>query len=166
MELYLIRHGIAVDRSEEIPENERMLTPEGRQKMQKVAKRLDDLGVSFSLMVTSPLVRARQTAEILLAQKLSSQLEESHHLAPSGDILDWLTNWLEPRQFTNDTKIAIVGHEPNLSNWADMLVWGFVKGGIVLRKAGIIGLTLPETGSKIGHSQIFWLTSPKFFLKN
>ncbi len=166
MELYLIRHGIAVDRSEEIPENERMLTSEGRQKTQKVAKRLDDLEISFDLLVTSPLVRARQTAEILLAQKLSSQLEESPHLAPGGDLQDWLTNWLEPRQFTNDTKIAIVGHEPNLSNWADMLVWGFVKEGIVLRKAGIIGLTLPETGSKIGNSQIFWLTSPKFFLKN
>jgi phosphohistidine phosphatase len=166
MELYLIRHGIAVERSAGIPEIERMLTPFGRHKTEKVAKRLDELGVRFDLMVTSPLVRARQTAEILLAQKLSSQLEESPHLAPDGEITDWLVNWLEPRQFAADTILAIVGHEPNLSNWADMLVWGEIKEGIVLRKAGIIGLTLPETGSKIGHSQIFWLTSPKFFLKN
>ncbi|MEH1895821.1 MAG: phosphohistidine phosphatase SixA [Nostoc sp.] len=164
MELYLIRHSIAEDQGLGIKDEERSLTKEGRQKTEKVAQKLVKLGLNFDLILTSPLVRARQTAEILIAEKLSSQLEESSHLAPDGEISSWLKDWLEPRNYSQNTQLALVGHEPNLSNWAEILLWGEAKASLVLKKAGMIGIKLPETGSPLGRSQMFWLTPPKYLL--
>ncbi len=165
MELYLIRHGIAVERLIDTKDEERSLTEIGRQKTRKVAQRLDELGLRFDLILTSPLVRSRQTAEILYSFGLSSQMEESTSLAPDGDIYTWL-GWLEQwRQVTSGSLVlALVGHEPALGEWAEILVWGEARSGLVLKKAGIIGLTLPEAGSAVGRSQLFWLTPPKFLL--
>lgn len=165
MELYLIRHGIAIDREINTKDEERSLTNLGRQKTLKVAQRLYQLGVRFNLILTSPLVRSRQTAEILLSSGLSSQLEESIFLAPGGDIHNWLHSWLEQRRhLTTTDHLALVGHQPDLGQWAEILVWGEARAGLVLKKAGIIGLTLPETRSLVGYSQMFWLTPPKFLL--
>ncbi|MEA5565274.1 phosphohistidine phosphatase SixA [Anabaena sp. UHCC 0399] len=164
MEIYLIRHGIAEEQQPFIKDEERKLTKEGRQKTEKVAQRMKTLGLQFDLIVTSPLVRARQTAEILLEAELSSQLEESNHLAPNGHISSWLDYWLRPKNFNQDTQLALVGHEPCLSNWAEILLWGEVKGGLVLKKAGMIGVKLPEIGLPVGRSQMFWLTPPRYLL--
>ncbi|MBN3958976.1 phosphohistidine phosphatase SixA [Nostoc sp. NMS8] len=164
MELYLIRHGIAEDKGLNIKDEERSLTKEGRQKAEKVAQKLVKLGLNFDLILTSPLVRARQTAEILVAEKLSSQFEESSHLAPDGQISSWLKDWLEPKNYSQNTQLALVGHEPSLSNWAEILLWGEAKASLVLKKAGMIGIKLPETGSPLGRSQMFWLTPPKYLL--
>lgn len=164
MELYLIRHGIAQEKETDIKDEERSLTKEGHQKTEKVAERLKKLGLEFNFILTSPLVRARQTAEILIAAKLGSQLEESNYLAPNGHISNWLDYWLKPRNFAENSQIALVGHEPDLSNWAEILLWGEVKGSLVLKKAGMIGIKLPEIGSPLGCSQMFWLTPPKYLL--
>ncbi len=164
MELYLIRHGIAEEGGADIKDEERSLTKEGRQKTLKVAQRLKTLGLHFDLIATSPLVRARQTAEILIQTGLSSQMEECTHLAPNGDIHSWVANWLEPRNYSAQTQLALVGHEPNFSEWAEVLLWGDAKGSLVLKKAGMIGIKLPEKGSSLGRSQMFWLTPPKFLL--
>jgi len=165
VELYLIRHGIAVNRDSDILDEERMLSLEGRQKTQKVAKRLEELGLRFNLILTSPLVRSHQTAEILQSYGLSRQLEVANALAPCGDIQDWL-DWLEQWQqaASGSLVLALVGHQPNLSQWAEILVWGEARNVISLKKAGIIGLKLPETESPVGTSQLFWLTQPKFLL--
>uniref|UniRef100_A0ACD5GP52 Phosphohistidine phosphatase SixA n=1 Tax=Desertifilum tharense IPPAS B-1220 TaxID=1781255 RepID=A0ACD5GP52_9CYAN len=93
MELYLIRHGIAADREAYERDRDRPLTEEGRKKTQKVAKRLRSLDLNFDLILTSPLIRARQTAEILLSQHLAPLLQESEHLAPEGELQAWLA-WL------------------------------------------------------------------------
>lgn len=162
MELYLIRHGIAQDKALNIKDEERALTKEGKEKTQKVAQRLVELDLHFDVMVTSPLVRAKQTAEILIAARLSSQLEESEYLTPEGNIYNWIQNWLEPRNYSQSTQLALVGHEPNLSEWAEILLWGETKGSLVLKKAGMIGIKLPEVGSPVGRSQMFWLTPPKY----
>ncbi|MBD2522033.1 phosphohistidine phosphatase SixA [Nostoc sp. FACHB-133] len=164
MELYLIRHGIAEDKGLGIKDEERSLTKEGRQKTEKVAQKLVKLGLSFDLILTSPLARARQTAEILIEEKLSSQLEESSHLAHDGQISNWLKDWLKPRNYSQNTQLALVGHEPDLTSWAEILLWGEVKENLVLKKAGMIGIKLPETGSPVGRSQMFWLTPPKYLL--
>lgn len=161
MELYLIRHGIAVERTSDLEDEKRSLTEVGRQKTRQVAKRLDELGLQFDLILTSPLVRSRQTAEILHTSGLSCQLKESIHLAPGGDIYDWLKSlehWEQPET------MALIGHQPDLGQWAETLIWGQARDKIVLKKAGIIGLALPDTSSFVGHSQLFWLTPPKFLL--
>ncbi|GBE91206.1 phosphohistidine phosphatase SixA [Nostoc cycadae] len=164
MELYLIRHGIAQEKQAGIKDEERELTKEGRQKTEKVAQRLLHLNFKFDLIVTSPLVRAHQTAEILIATGLSSQLEESTHLAPGGHLSSWLVYWLESKNYSSNTRLALVGHEPDLSSWAEILLWGEIKGCLVLKKAGMIGVKLPEADSVVGRSQMFWLTPPKYLL--
>jgi phosphohistidine phosphatase len=183
VELYLIRHGIAQERNPNIKDEERELTAEGQQKTRKVAKRLQDLGLRFEVILTSPLVRSRQTAEILLSCSLSSQIEECSYLSPNGNIQDWLKELKQKQMFATDTKFAMIGHQPDLGEWAEILLWGKTRGGavltdisqspktipeklplLILKKAGIIGLKLPETGSPVGRSQLFWLTPPKFLL--
>ncbi|TAF37931.1 MAG: phosphohistidine phosphatase SixA [Oscillatoriales cyanobacterium] len=149
MHLYLIRHGIAADPEEYETDSERPLTKEGDRKTRKIADRLYDLEIHFDLIVSSPLLRAAQTAQILLA--------------PSGDIGDWL-RWYKQWQETGNRSLALVGHQPDLGNWAETLLWGRSHDTLIVKKAGIIGLILPETGSPVGRSQMFWLTGPKFLL--
>lgn len=161
--LYFIRHGIAVDRQEGDRDEDRPLTEEGHRKTKQVAKRLHQMDIAFDLILTSPLVRARQTAEILKTAGLSSQIEESVFLAPNGDISSWLS-WLETWLQAGGTSLALVGHQPDLANWAEIFVWGEAREALVLKKAGIIGLMLPDTGLPVGQSLLFWLTAPKFLL--
>jgi phosphohistidine phosphatase len=165
IELYLIRHGLAGESGTYTNDDERPLTEDGKKKTRLVAKRLMDLGLQFDLILTSPLVRAKQTADILVDVGLSAHLQQVSYLA-SGTITPWL-NWLadwQPKESNHQERLALVGHEPSLSTWAELLAWGEVKGAVELKKAGVIGLSLPETGSPIGRSTLFWLTPPRFLL--
>ncbi len=163
MELYLIRHGIAQERDSATIDEDRALTKIGQDKTKEVAKRLYNLGLRFDTILTSPLVRSCQTAEIFTACQLTSQLQISTDLAPNGNIHSWL-KWLEQQQYPPSSKLALIGHQPDLGQWASLLVWGKANEGLILKKAGIIGLTLPLAGSPIGQSQMFWVTQPKFLL--
>lgn len=165
MELYLIRHGIAQERDFAIKDNDRTLTKVGQNKTEEVAKRLYSLGLRFDLILTSPLVRSQQTAEIFLHLQLSSQLQVFIELAPNGNIHSVLS-WLEQQNYSPDSKLALIGHQPDLGEWASMLVWGEANDGLILKKAGIIGLNLPTMRSPIGQSQMFLLTPPKFLIAN
>lgn len=162
MKLYIIRHGLAGQHGNYPNDDERPLTSEGKRKTEQVAKRLQVLGLRFDLILTSPLTRAKQTAEILKAAHLSDALEVEGYLAPGGDIQTWLA-WFESWRAPEKT-LALVGHEPDLSSWAETLIWGEVRDRIILKKAGAIGLEVPDTGSTIASSQLFWLTPPKFLL--
>lgn len=164
MELYLIRHGIAADKADYDNDEERPLTEEGRKKTKNVAQQIRERKLHFDLILTSPLVRAGETAKILQDMGLCSQIEEFAHLAPDGNIQEWVS-WLQQRrQTTNDQSIALVGHQPDLGNWAELLIWGKAQEKLVLKKAGIIGLNLPETETPLNQSQLFLLTSPKWLL--
>ncbi|MEP0913457.1 phosphohistidine phosphatase SixA [Leptolyngbya sp. GB1-A1] len=171
IELYIVRHGLAGEHGSYANDNERPLTEEGIRKTRKVAKRLKELGLQFDLILTSPLVRAKQTAEILQSIGLGKSLEESTELAPQGDFQQWV-NWLQQWQQEKGQQekqgkcLAIVGHEPGLSEWAQQLIWGEARQQIVLKKAGVIGINLPVEGSPIGRSELFWLTPPKFLISD
>jgi phosphohistidine phosphatase len=162
--VYIVRHGLAGEHGSYANDNERPLTVEGKQKTRQVALRLAAFNLKFDLILTSPLVRARETAEILMDVGLGKQLEEFGPLAPGGSIGDWLT-WLSGWEPGKNNCMALVGHEPDLSTWAEMLIWGEAKGAINLKKAGVIGLLLPVAGSPVGHSQLFWLTPPRFLVE-
>ena len=164
MELYLIRHGIAADKADYDNDEERPLTEEGRKKTKNVAQQIRDRKLHFDLILTSPLLRARETAKILQDISLSSVVEEFPALAPDGNIEEWVS-WLQQRrQTTTDQSLALVGHQPDLGNWAEILVWGKAQEKLVLKKAGIIGLKLPETETPLNGSELFLLTSPKWLL--
>ncbi len=159
--LYLIRHGLAVERDPDQLDADRPLTSTGIQKTRQVAARLVASGLTCDCLLTSPLVRAYQTAQILVESKFAADLQQCPALAPDGSLTDAIS-WLATSP--NATAIAWVGHEPNLSIWAETLIWGESQDKLILKKAGIIGLTLPPQGSPVGNSSLFWLTPPRLFL--
>jgi phosphohistidine phosphatase len=164
MELYLIRHGIAEDRSKYERDQDRPLSDQGKQKTTKVAQRLVNLGIKFKIILTSPLLRAKQTAEILKQEGLSKTIEIFSPLAPDGNLENFV-NWLQESVYNeNENTVALVGHQPNLGNWAEKLVWNSNKGRIIVKKAGIIGLQLTLPENPISNAQLFLLTSPKWIL--
>ena len=164
MEIYLIRHGIAAERGTYTNDRERPLVAKGINKTQKVAEKLQSIGIEFDLILSSPLVRAFQTAEILLKAGLSSTLDTFTPLEPGGNIKDWL-QWLQEMRSQNSlNQLALVGHQPDLGNWAEMLVWGSIRNQVIVKKAGIVGLRLPDSKEIVGHSELFLLTSPKWFI--
>lgn len=167
-QLYLIRHGIAADRSPQTypDDRQRPLTDAGVKKTRKIAKRLAELNLQFDYLLTSPLVRAQQTAEILANAQLSPKPDISAALAPAGQLQDWL-HWYNaiPKTGKNgDVAIAVVGHQPDLGHWAEQLIWGERRGQLIVKKAGVIGVNLPDEGESIGQSQLFWLVPPRLLL--
>ena len=164
MEVYLIRHGIAAERGTYAVDGERPLTNKGISKTTKVAGHLRSIGLKFDLILTSPLVRAYQTANILNKANLATKIESVDFLKPGGNFNHWL-QWLQSWNCVRpDSKIGLVGHEPDLSNWAEMLIWGTIREQIILKKAGIIGIKIPSIGTPVCRSQLFLLTSPKWIL--
>ncbi|MBE9076710.1 phosphohistidine phosphatase SixA [Romeria aff. gracilis LEGE 07310] len=161
-EVYLIRHGIAAERGTYADDTQRPLTQRGRVKTVAIAQRLKQWGLRFDRMLTSPLVRARQTAEILQAAGLANRAERFEPLVPGGQLQTWL-DWLAV-QPDDLRSLALVGHEPDLSSWGERLVNGETNERWVLKKAGIIGLQLPVGESAIANSQLFWLAPPRFVL--
>jgi phosphohistidine phosphatase len=164
--LYLIRHGIAEERGDYEDDAQRPLTDEGRKKTRQVAKRLYDLGLRFDLLQTSPLVRAQQTADIF-TDLFATPVQQSLELAPEGNFetwLSWVTQWLSDHPQPAKASLGIIGHEPDLTSWAEMLIWGEVKGGLVLKKAGIIGLSLPEIQPWTNNGILFLLIPPKLLI--
>jgi len=120
-ELYLIRHGLAEERGERWPDDsKRPLTEEGMSRLRKQARGLARLGVTFDIVLTSPLVRTRQTAEIVAAG-----LEPRPHvtsvdsLTPDGSYPAVVAD-LE--KHARKTRIALVGHEPSIGELAARLI--------------------------------------------
>lgn len=169
--LYLIRHGLAGERDQYPDDRLRPLTEEGEKKTRQVAKSLRKLGLHFDLLQTSPLLRATQTAQILV-EVFGNGLTavENPLLAPEGDLEENLHKWLtaiaanfEQWQAQNFS-LGLVGHEPDLTGWAEMLLWGDIKGALVLKKAGIIGITLADSLPLVGNCYLFLLAPPKLLL--
>lgn len=164
MELYLIRHGIAEERGEYRQDEERPLTETGQEKTKKVAQRLLEIGIHFDLILSSPLVRAQQTAEILKEVGLSEKILRFPDLKPGGKLENWV-NWWQESGYNNDhNKLALVGHQPDLGNWTELLVWGKVASKLIVKKAGVIGLKLPLKITPLGNSELFLLTAPKWLV--
>ena len=164
MEVYLIRHGIAAERGTYADDRQRPLTDKGHRKTIKVAKNLLARGLKFDQILTSPLLRASQTAEILVKAGLSETIDIQEFLKPHGNIEQWL-EWQQKWQLHYpEGKLALVGHQPDLGNWAEMLLWGNVQGQITVKKAGVIGLKLPHIGTPIARSGLFLLTSLKWLV--
>jgi phosphohistidine phosphatase len=134
VELYLIRHGVAADRGPAFPDDtKRPLIQKGVTRLREEAAGLDGLGVGFDVVLTSPLTRARQTADILaeaLPGKPTIHVMES--LSPGGTYAAFAE---ELAKYGKRSRIACVGHEPDLGQLAARLIGArrpleFKKGGI------------------------------------
>ena len=133
-QLYLIRHGITEERSDAWPDDsKRPLTESGISRLRKSIRGLFRAGVSFDVVLTSPLVRARQSAEVV-AGGVSPRppIVAIDSLAPAGSYQAVFTD-LEKQ--ARRTKIALVGHEPGIGELAGRLAgsrhaFEFKKGGV------------------------------------
>ncbi|MGK7946092.1 MAG: phosphohistidine phosphatase SixA [Microcystaceae cyanobacterium] len=163
-QLYLIRHGIAAERGTYNNDELRPLTKKGQQKTHNIAQRLQEIGIKFDIILTSPLVRAHQTAKILQEMGLSQQIQMMPCLSPQGKLEDWVNWWSNSRYNREESCLALVGHQPNLGQWSERLIWGQSQDKLVVKKAGLIGLTLSNCSNPIGESELNLLIPPRWLL--
>jgi phosphohistidine phosphatase len=123
MDLYIIRHAWAEERDEKKWPNDdlRPLTEKGKKRFRDVAGILVKRGVEPTLVATSPLIRCRQTAEIL-AGELSDQVEivELDELRPEGNMGDLVEKTSELAR--HHSRVAWVGHDPCVSDYLSFLI--------------------------------------------
>ena len=162
MNLLVVRHAIAEDkerfaltgRSDDL----RPLTSEGRAKMRRAAAGLRVLAPRPAFIATSPLVRARETAEILATALGAPRIETVEALRPESPYDD-LAKWLgEPPAATQDT-IALVGHEPHLGGLVTWLMSGGDESRLEFKKGGAALLEL-ESQAGAGTATLLWLATP------
>jgi phosphohistidine phosphatase len=152
MKLYLIRHAAAIARSKEVVEEHRYLTISGRQSFRLTAKRMAKKGEVPDVIVTSPLARALQTAEILSeALVFQGVVAVSPELAPGFDQAK-LGRILA--SFKGIRGLAVVGHEPDLGEVAGALL--DLGRPLPLKKGMVACLKIPPKKKKVSAS-LQWL---------
>ncbi len=159
MQLYIVRHGIAIDRDDPKcpPDPERYLTEEGIAKTKQVAKGIAALGATADLLMTSPYVRAMQTAEIF-AQALDypvQKIRRTDLLLPGSEVSLFYRELAKDKQ---SSTVFCFGHAPQLD---DLLAVGLgLKHHLTsLKKAGVALLELKRVSPPSG--QLVWLATPK-----
>ena len=158
MRLYLMRHGIAIDREEPNcpPEPERFLTPEGVQKTREVARGLRALGVDAEVFLTSPFVRAVQTAEIV-AEALGFPRDKIQHTGT-------LKYPMKQAEFFHElarlraAEVICFGHAPALDE-SIAYALGARTAITALKKAGVACLEMESLAPTRGA--LLWLCTPK-----
>lgn len=160
MEIYLLRHAIAEPRDpfSAKPDSQRRLTPEGARKMRRIARGMKSLDLSFDAIVSSPFLRARETAEIVAAVfRLKKALQFSPALS-AGAGLKKLIGQLKRLERTSK-RVLLVGHEPDFSELISLLVAGNSSFSITLKKGGLARLTV-ETLRHGSCATLEWLLTP------
>jgi phosphohistidine phosphatase len=161
MELYLLRHGPAVERGTRGFEDDssRPLTPKGRRQLRKSAAAIKKLKPGFDLILSSPLIRAKQTAEIVATVlKLKRRLKFSNALAPGGTAVI-LMRQLE-REKPAPKKILLVGHEPGMSHLVSLLLVGGPEMQLDFKKGGLCKLEADKLRAD-KCATLAWLLTPK-----
>jgi len=160
MDLYFIRHAIAQDlgNKNDFSDEKRALTGDGRSRMRDIAKGLARLGLDVDLLLTSPLVRAVETASIV-AEALelkNSEVKQTRNLAPSADAH---ALFAELKSY-GASSIGLVGHQPDLGDLVSMIVGGSGGLSIDLRKGGVCYVEVTETIPAF-RGDLVWLLTPK-----
>lgn len=159
MEIYLLRHAIAAPRTGLGDDSKRPLTRKGADKMRRIAKGMRRLKLDFDLVLSSPYLRAKQTAEIAAAELgASSCLRFSPHLVPLGNARRLIAELL--RGHASRKSVLLVGHEPYLSTLVSTLLAGYGNVPIVMKKGGLCKLTTRS----LRHgacAQLEWLLTPR-----
>ncbi len=164
MELYIIRHGDAIDRDDPGVTSDAMrwLTERGRDEVGVTARVLARLGVTPDLVLTSPMVRARQTAEIV-ADLIGPERgpEISDHLVYGGSLAGILDDIVERGA---PERVVLAGHMPSVGHLVAYLAWGRPENDVPFRtgevcRVDILDATMPGSG------RLRWLIPPKIARK-
>ncbi len=146
-ELYLVRHGVAEARGDAWPDDsKRPLTEDGIERMRRAARGLTRLGITLDVVLTSPFVRTRQTAELVAAEFTERPpVVAVDSLTPNGSF-QGLLNDLEKQ--AKRARIALIGHEPDLGEIAARL--GGMRQALEFKKGAICRIdvkTIPPAGA-------------------
>jgi phosphohistidine phosphatase len=159
MDIILIRHAEAGDRdATKFPNDDRRpITPEGRKRQTTIARAMKRMGITFDYLVTSPLDRAVQTAEVLAEvfglDEAPVQNEALGHTCTPRNVLKLLMKF-PPRE-----AVALVGHEPAFSQVAAALVSRDGDLHIELKKSGVIGIGFPGA-PELGKGTLLYVLKP------
>ncbi|MBM3764432.1 MAG: phosphohistidine phosphatase SixA [Acidobacteria bacterium] len=160
MQLFLLRHGIAEDAQPGTADAERALTAEGSKRLREILKRAKTAGVAPSLIVTSPYVRARQTAE-LAAELLGyeERLVPSNALVPMASPAE---TWAEVRALRGEPSLLLVGHEPHMSGMMAYLL-SAPELAVDFKKGALVRVDVFEFGAR-PRAILKWMMAPKLAL--
>jgi phosphohistidine phosphatase len=164
MNLYIVRHAIAVDSGTPGYEDDsqRPLTDTGRKKMKRIVKGLCELGVELDAIVTSPYVRARDTAMILAKEfEMKDSVALSDNLIPPGNFENLINEIREKHDVEN---LALVGHEPMLSSLISWLTTGNTAMKVTLKKGGVAFLSTDNLYEE-GRATLQWLLTPALMVE-
>jgi phosphohistidine phosphatase len=160
-ELLIVRHAIAMDREEalrgRISDAERPLTKKGKKRMAQIAAGIARECQTPVRICSSPLLRARQTAELLAAHCPGLKVDIEELLSP-GTPLEQLVAHLH-RTIDEGCHI-LVGHEPALSALISLLLFGKESPGIQMKKGGAALLDFPRDIDS-GQGTLLWLQTPR-----
>ena len=161
IDIFVLRHGEAGNRMTVVKEDsERPLTPAGRVEMQKIAKSLKTVGLQTDRIYTSPLTRARETAEITARILKIPILEEWDELKPDGSRQ---ALYRKLSRLQQDSRPVLVGHEPHLSSMIGEII-GTPEARIVLKKGGLAKVRITSFTPRIS-GELRWLLTPKITAK-
>lgn len=151
MELYFLRHGLAADANPDGHDAARPLTKEGVAKIKAAARAMRKLGVQPDALITSPLVRAHETAR-LVARELNVECQLSEALAPGCELAQLAELLAEHRAAE---QVLLVGHEPDFSQMIGELTGGRVQ----MKKGALARVDLPAI--EPGAGALAWLLPPR-----
>ena len=161
MNIFILRHGIAVERGTKGHEKDadRPLIPKGKRQLRKSAAAMKKMKLSFDLILSSPYERARHTAEIVAGElKLKKKLKYSDLLKYEAEPQDLILQLTAMKPAPKN--LLLVGHEPYLSRLASLLISGVEDMAMDLKKGGLCKLEAATLQpGKCAHLE--WLLTPK-----
>jgi phosphohistidine phosphatase len=160
MKLYLIRHSNAVELSaaDYEDDSQRPLTAKGCEKMETITSALKELGMKPDLIVSSPYMRAKQTAEILAqGLKYKAKIEINEALVPMAEA-DGIVGEINEKYLVEE--LVLVGHEPSLSMLIGMLTAGNAEMALTMKKGGVCCLLVDDLRIE-RRATLEWLLTPK-----
>ena len=161
MDLLVLRHGEAGKRSPLPGDFKRTLTTEGRQEIAELSNGLKSLEVKLDYVLTSPLLRAKNTAEIIAKSlKYNGKIEELDSLKPEGNKLEFYSVLSKLKR---DSVVLVVGHEPYLSEMISQAI-SQSDCRINLKKAGLTRIRVLSILPKL-KGDLRWLLTPKLLKK-
>jgi phosphohistidine phosphatase len=159
MIIYLLRHGDAVDEAR-FEDSERPLSDFGQRQSSAVGRYLAGLKSGIQKIYCSPLLRARQTGEVVQQEVGQAPIQTTELLLSSGD----------PREIIRELQkypvqsVLLVGHEPHLSRTISLLLWGDIRSRVEMKKCSLACLSTPDPLEE-GRGVLQWLVSSDQTLK-
>jgi len=157
MEIYILRHAIAEDAAAGQPDADRRLTPSGEEKLRRVLARATEAGVNPDVILTSPYVRAVQTAEIARTELgFKDELIHTESLVPFATPFDV---WDEVRRQSGARQVLLAGHNPLLSSLVCFLI-GAPSYAIDLKKSALARVDVHSPAPQ-PRGALVWLLTPR-----